>query len=411
VVERVIVALNGEPYTLSDFNNFARANLKREFRTEDLTRNEESKEALERFITEKLIAAEVKRLGLNVSEKNIDAYIGKVQKRNRISDADLRAALRQEGVSFEQYRASIRAEIEKGELINRQVQKKVNITSEDVKRYYTANRRKFMTKDEVHLHHFLIRIPNGAKPEHEKAMVSKALQIRELALEGEDFAQLARRDSQRASAFEGGDIGWVDRAALLTEIADVAFELSNDEISQPVRTSMGIHLVQLKARRIGKPLPLSEVEDKIRKELYAKAMEERFQKWLKSDLRKRHRVDVKLPGVVFRAEETKEGTVNSLMASESLKGSGKERGFLSYLNPLSYIVKETPVEDELGEDFSDEKTVSILGIPLFVTESAEETEEESLIQLDPEEETGKSSETDESSEGSSRSIWDKINPF
>ena len=61
-------------------------------------------------------------------------------------------------------------------------------------------------------------------------------------------------------------------------------------------------------------MPLATVAPKIKQELLNKAMEERFAKWLKSDLRRKHRVDVKLAGVTFKPEESKEDTVNSLMA-------------------------------------------------------------------------------------------------
>ncbi len=128
-----------------------------------------------------------------MSEENINEYIEKVKRRTRISDAQLRAALRRDGVKIDQYRASIRSEIEKGELINRQVEKKVNIIPEDVERYYQAHKSRFMTKGKVHLRHILIQIPENATPEQEKAALSRALKIRERALQGEDFSRLARK--------------------------------------------------------------------------------------------------------------------------------------------------------------------------------------------------------------------------
>jgi len=157
-------------------------------------------------------------------------------------------------------------------------------------------------------------------------------------------------------------------------------------------------------------LPLTEVQGKIREELYAKALDERFQKWLKGDLRKRHRVDVKLPGVVFRPEETKEGTVDSLMASSSRRNKS-EPGFLSYLNPLYYIVGETPIEGEDAQGkLSGKNIVSIFGVPLFKSDSGGDVSEDlpSLEEIDnPTPKTEKSEE----SGGFFSSIWKKLNPF
>ncbi len=406
VIEQIVVVVDGDPYTMTDLKDYVRTKSRRDFSTEELTQvSTKSKAVLEQFITQKLITAEVDRLGIKVSEENINEYIEKVKRRTRISNAQLRAALRRDGVKMEQYRASIRAEIEKGELINRQVEKKVNIIPEDVERYYQAHKKRFMTKGKVHLRHILIQIPEDATPEQEKAAFSRALKIRERALQGEDFSRLARKYSEGAGAPDGGDIGWVDRKSLLDEIAEVAFKSPPGEISLPVRTSLGVHLIKVEELQPAKLIPLSEVRTKIKKELFAKAMEERFQKWLKTDLRKRHRVDVKLPGFIFRAEKTKKRTIDSLLASASA-GDEEERGFLSYLNPLSYFVSETPLDYGEGENLADEHVISLFGVPLFVSESGDDTEGPLILP----DEDGEGGEP-EGSDGFFSSILDSINPF
>ena len=132
---------------------------------------------------------------------------------------------------------------------------------------------------------------------------------------GEDFAKLAAEFSDGAGKNDGGDIGWINRGTLIGGIEDVAFQkLSVGEISEPFRTAMGVHIVKLEAREVGTTLPLTSVSGKIKDELYAKAMEERFNKWLKTDLRRKHKVDVKIAGVVFKPEDSNEDTLGSLMA-------------------------------------------------------------------------------------------------
>lgn len=411
VVEQVLVVIDGEPYTLSNFKEFAKTKMGREFPTGDLDNiGKEDKEVLEQFITEKLLAAEVKLVGIRVGEEEIDHYIGQIKERNRIGDEELKAALSREGVTIENYRVSIRAEIEKSEIINRQVRKRVNITAEDVERYYRLNAKKYTTEERVRLRHILLSLPDGAPPEREKEVTLKALEIRNRAMAREDFAKLAQSYSEGAGAEGGGDIGWVNRGSLLKEIEESAFnKLSVGEVSQPLRTSLGVHLIKLDGREGGQPLPLSEVAGKIKEELYAKALEERFQKWLKTDLRKRHRVDVKLPGVVFRPEGTKEGTVDSLVASASRKRRNEESGFFSYLNPLSYIFRQSPIEGENAQgELSGKNIVSIFGIPLFTSESVDDAPEDLLTQSGGRE---GSAQSPEESKGFFSSIWKALNPF
>lgn len=374
VIEQVIVAIDGEPYTLTNLKDYAKSRMGIVFPKGDLSPVEkEDKEVLEQFITEKLVAAEVRRLGIKISDEDIDNYIAQIKERNGISDADLDETLRREGVSMEKYRTSIRTEIEKGEIINSQVRKRVNITSEDVERYYRLNSKKYTTEEKIHLRHILLSLPNEASSELVAEVTRRAIEIRQQAIGGEDFAELARNHSEGGGAAAGGDIGWVSKGSLLKEIEEVAQQLGPGAVSQPLRTSLGIHLIKVEGKLPAQPLPLPEVAGKIKEELYAKALEERFQKWLKGDLRKRYRVDVKLPGVVFRAEETNEGTVKALMTSASKRDKNSESSFLSYLNPFSYIFTETPVDE--NDPLGGQNIVSLFGVPLFTTGSADDVPE------------------------------------
>lgn len=130
VIEQVAVVVDGDPYTMTDLKEYARTRNNRILSDEAFTpSNKETKAILEQFITEKLIAAEVSRMGIQVGKEDIDSYIENVQKKNRISADQLVTALRREGMDIDQYRAKIRVELEKGILISRQVEKKVNIFS------------------------------------------------------------------------------------------------------------------------------------------------------------------------------------------------------------------------------------------------------------------------------------------
>jgi len=373
-INQIIVVVDSEPYTLLDLQTYSAARVGRQLRIQDPPDlSDADRIILEQFITEKLIAGEIYRLGIKIDEQDIDLYIEQVKQRNKLTDAQLEDALRRDGMNLQRYRASIRAEIEKKELVRLQVEGKVDITDGDVERYYLANQKGFMVAEKIHLRHILLLVPEGASSETEKAVLAKAQGLRQQILQKGDFPQLARQYSEGAGASAGGDIGWVDRQSLLREIANAAFNLPVGTVSEPVRTSLGIHLFTVEARRPARPIPLEEIKEKIREELYSKAIQERFETWLKTDLRRRHRVDIKLAGFVFRAEETNQSTVDSLMAS-SKGGAGEteERTFMSYLNPISYIITTSPVEDPSGEPIPDMKQVKFFGIPLLRTESADD---------------------------------------
>jgi len=427
LVEQVIVVVDGDPYTLTDLDLYAKIKTGAKLPTHELTKVSQDAKSLmilEQFITDKLVQAEVKRLGIIVGDEQVDRFVKMIKEKNQLTDAQLTMALNRDGIDMKRYRKSIRTEIERERLISMQVKEKVSVTPEDVQRYYQANKNKFRTKDRIRLRHILIQVPDQPTPEEEKAAVSKALEIRKLAIAGESFAQLAQKYSQGAGASEGGEIGWVDRSSLISELANAAFNMSAGDISQPIRTSLGVHILKVEDRDRGSVKPLSEVEAKIKAELNAKVSEEQFLKWLKTDLRKNHQVDVKVPGVVFRAEETKEGTVNALMASEFSK-EPKKRSLLSKLNPFSYIFKSTSDEEEEGEYPSDERTVSIFGMPIFRTESAGDLDEDFVILSEPaapaegtaqtgeptEPEASQEPNDSEKSSGFFSKVLDGLNPF
>lgn len=376
VVEQIIAVINGEPYTLSNITHFAKTKFGRPFPSGDLSRiNDQDRDVLEQFITDKMLEAETREAGIKISDEEINQYIEQVKRNNRLSEEDFKTVLSREGQTLATYKLSVKSEMEKSELINRQVKSKVNITNEDVERYYKVNAKNYRAGDRARIRHILFSVPEKASAEQVKAASARSNEILQRIKGGEDFAQLARQYSEGAGRADGGDIGWVNRGTLLPGLEDVAFQkLAVGQVSEPFRTSMGLHIVKLEAREAGATLPLATVAPKIKDELYAKALEERFAKWMKSDLRRRHRVDVKLAGVVFRPEESKEGTVDSLMARTTRATARREdRSFFSYLNPMTYISKEIPFEEnDPKSPLYGKSVVTVFGMPLFTKDSQDD---------------------------------------
>jgi peptidyl-prolyl cis-trans isomerase SurA len=408
VIEQLIAVIDGEPYTLSNLDGYAKSKMARSFPTGDLSPiNASDREVLEQFLTEKLIEAEVREAGIKITDAEVDQYIQQVKQANRLSDEDLKIALSREGQTPASYRSSVKAELEKNELINRQVKNKVNITNDDVERYYKLNSKNYRADDRAHIRVILLTLPEKAPAEQVQATVEKAKALYDRIKAGEDFATLAREYSQGAGSVDGGDIGWIKRGTLIAGIEEVAFDkLSIGQVSPPFRTSLGVQILKLEGRESGNVQPLSVVAPKIREELYAKALEERFNRWLKTDMRRKHRVDVKIAGVVFKPEDSKESVVDSLMAKSTRPAKREDRSFMSYLNPLSYIVKETPLEDEdKTSPVYKKKVVTVFGVPLF--SSDDDADEIPDVLSAPPERSAPSAPSSSQSGG----FFDSLNPF
>jgi peptidyl-prolyl cis-trans isomerase SurA len=377
VVEQLITVIDGEPYTLSNLATFAKTKIGRNFPSGDLDHIDASdREVLEQFITDKLLEAETRDAGIKVTDADVDQYIEQVKSNNRLSEEDFKTVLSREGQTLVSYKFSVKTELEKTELINRQVKSKVNITNEDVERYYKLNSQNYRTGDRARIRHILLSLAENAPPDAVQAANAKAKELYQRIKAGEDFATLAQEYSDGAGRADGGDIGWVKRGSLIGGLEEVAFQkLSVGQVSEPFRTTMGLHIVKLEARENGTVLPLAAVAPKIKEELYAKAMEERFNKWMKTDLRRKHRVDVKIAGVVFKPEESKEGTVDSLMAKSTRTSAARreDKSFFSYLNPMTYISKEIPFEeDDPKSPLYGKSIVTLFGMPMFTKERGDD---------------------------------------
>lgn len=402
VVEQLIAVVNGEPYTLSNVNRYSNERFRRGFPTGSLAEiNSADRDTLEQFVTDKLLEAEAREGGINISDEDVTRYIEQVKRTNRLSDDDLKTALSREGQTLASYRLSVKSQMEKAEIIDRQVRRKVNITDADVERYYKLNMKNYRTDERAHIRHILFSLAENAPPDQVQRTMERAKEIHQRIVNGEDFAALAQEYSDGAGRAAGGDIGWVKRGTLIAGLEEIAFQkLSVGQVSEPFRTTMGVHIVKLEAREAGKVAPLSAVAPRIKEELMNKALEERFARWVKSDLRKKHRVDIKVAGVVFKPEDSKESTLNALMAKSTRSTRSEERSALSYLNPFSYIVKETPFEEEdPNSPLSNKSVVSVFGVPLFMTETPDETPD--ILNPPP----------PESEKGTFSTIIDSINPF
>jgi peptidyl-prolyl cis-trans isomerase SurA len=407
VIEQLIAVIDGEPYTLTNFGAYAKTKLGREFPTGDLNQiNDADREVLEQFITDKLLESEIREAGIKVVDEDIDHYIEQIKSRNRLTEEQLTTALSREGHTMAAYRAVVKSELEKNEIINRQVRQKVNITNDDIERYYKVNGKSYRSDERAHIRHILISLPKEATAEQIQEAVDKASDLRNRALAGEDFAKLAREFSEGAGQAAGGDIGWIKRGTLIGELEEVAFgKLSVGEISEPFRTSMGIHIVRLEARDGGTVLPLATVAPKIKEELYAKAFDEKRIRWEKTDLRRKHRVDVKLPGVVFKAEDSKEGMVDSLMAQSPRLNKKQERTWWSFLNPF----KESGFDDEdPSSPMYGKKVVTVFGLPIGTADAADDVPD---ILADPPNKASANPSDSGKSGGFFSSVVDSLNPF
>ena len=143
----------------------------------------------------------------------------------------------------------------------------VTVTAEDIRDYYESNTDKFKDPKTVQARHILIKVDQNAKPEEVESAHQRAEDVLKLAREGQDFAALARQYSEGPTKTKGGDLGTFRREAMVKPFADKAFSMKAGDISDPVRTRFGWHIIKVEKVNQASVLSFDDAKKKIQKKL------------------------------------------------------------------------------------------------------------------------------------------------
>ena len=122
---------------------------------------------------------------------------------------------------------------------------RVSVADDELQEYYDLNRSEFEQAETAEARHILFKLDAGASAEEVAKVEQKAREVLKLARSGQDFAELARQYSQGPSKDQGGFLGAFTRDAMVAPFAEKAFSMKAGEISEPVRTEFGWHIIKL----------------------------------------------------------------------------------------------------------------------------------------------------------------------
>ncbi|MBW3592293.1 MAG: peptidyl-prolyl cis-trans isomerase [Actinobacteria bacterium] len=213
---------------------------------------------------------EAEELGIEVTDEELDARLAKIKKETfGGNDKTYRAELKRLGLTEEDAREQIRDVIIQEKLFE-EVTKDVEVTDADVKAYYEKNKAQFSQPASRDVRHIVV-----------KSRAKAAALYTQLTSTNADFAALAKKHSEdKGTAVQGGKYTAV-KGQSVPEFDEVAFELDKGEISQPVKTQFGWHIIQATSEvKDAKATPLADVEDSIRQQLLQQKQSEAMRKWV-----------------------------------------------------------------------------------------------------------------------------------
>jgi peptidyl-prolyl cis-trans isomerase SurA len=211
-------------------------------------------QVLERLVITRIQLQRAERVGIQVSDETLNNALANIAERNNVSLADLPQVLAREGLDYQAYRSQMRDQLAIEQLRQRDVLSRIVVTPKEIDEYLARQAERAAYNLEYNLSQILVSVSSTASPQVIADAERKISDLSARLRAGEDFAQLAVTYSDGQQALEGGAMGWLKGEELPTVFADVVPGLEKGQVSDPVRSASGFHLVRLNDRRGGEPI-------------------------------------------------------------------------------------------------------------------------------------------------------------
>ena len=216
-------------------------------------------QAIEKLILDNLQTQMAERMGIQISDPQLDQTIDNIAQGENMNIAQFREKVAQEGVSYDTYREEIRKELILGEVRRANVRRRVYITEQEIDNLVTLIDEQGDEQAEYNLGHILIEFPPEPTDTDIEQANTRANKVLELLNKGSDFAKIATASSGGSLALEGGDMGWMNINSMPTLFAEAVQKKSKDDLIGPIRSGAGFHILKVKDLRGIEKVEIAEV--------------------------------------------------------------------------------------------------------------------------------------------------------
>lgn len=204
------------------------------------------KQVLERLILKRLQQQRAAQIGISVDEATLVETMSNIASRNGLSLEELKATLEAGGIRFQDFREDTRMQILTNRLQNQEVVSTIQVSDQEVDRFLAKESSQLIRREQVQLQHILVALPEAPSPAQVQKAEEKAKRLVAQLRGGADFAKLAAANSDGRRALEGGDLGWFEMGAVPSLVSERAHTMSVGEITEPLRSPSGFHIIKLK---------------------------------------------------------------------------------------------------------------------------------------------------------------------
>ncbi len=306
VVENVVARINDQIISRSDVER-SEQQLVQELNQNNASpadREQRQKDLLRDLIDQQLLLSRAKELGLN-ADAEVVRRLDEIRKQNHLDTMeDLEKAARQQGVSFEDFKAQIRNNVLTQQVVRDEVGQRLRLNPAEEQSYYEAHKSEFEQPEQVRLSEILVPTPENATDAQVTAAKEKADLIDAKVKAGGDFEALAKEYSGGPTAKQGGDLGVFKRGGLAKVLEDATFSLPAGQITAPIRTKQGFILLKVTDHQQAGVAPLKQVEPQVQEAMYMQEMQPALRAYL-TKLREDASIEIE-PGYVDSGASAKE---------------------------------------------------------------------------------------------------------
>jgi peptidyl-prolyl cis-trans isomerase SurA len=294
VVEDVVVHVNDQIISRSDVERAEEglADENRQTGASAAEIAERQKNLLRDMIDKQLLLSRGKELGIN-ADAEVIRRLDEIRKQNKLDTMeDLEKAARQQGVSFEDFKAGIRDNVITQQVVRDEVGRRLQMTQGQEQAYYDAHKQEFTQPEQIKLSEILIPTAADADDAAVAQAKAKAESVEAKLKAGSKFADMAEAYSGGPTADKGGDLGLYKRGALAKVLEDQTFGLKAGEWKAPIRTRQGFVILKVTDHIAPGVPPLKDIEPQIQEAMYTEQMQPALRAYL-TKLREEAYIDIR----------------------------------------------------------------------------------------------------------------------
>ena len=352
--EFIVALVNSEPITNTEVQTRVTRILSENAEAQRAPRSELNRLVLERLIAERAQLQLAKENGIKVDDVAVDQAEQTVARQNQVSLEELRRRVAAEGISNTEFRADLRNQLLLTRLREREVNARVKISDVEVDQFIQDQRSgNASTPPEINLAHVLVAVPENASEAQIATLQQKAQTIAQRARAGEDFASLARDNSDSPDRAGGGALGLRSAQRYPPIFVEATQSTAVNGIAGPVRSGAGFHVIKVLAK--GQPGVAEGVvtQTQVRHIL------------LRTDAQRSTAQAVAQLAEFKRRVQAGTADFAGLARDNSQDGSAKDGGDLGWTRPGQFVPEFEEVVDRLAPGQVSDPVVSRFGVHLI----------------------------------------------